>query len=622
MNCAARPNGTAFRNKKLWEFARPYFGKLVAATILTGISSPIGLLLPLLTGQVIDAALLAGGFGHLRHVVLLFIGLCVVLALLSFSSSYLLNSAGVHLLRDLRLGLFGHTVRLSQDFHDSLRTGELLSRIGSDLYMIQVFLTGTLPSAIPAVISFFCIIIMLFFIHFKLTLVALLIMPPVALLSVLIGRIVRELSAAQQGALAESSAFAEETINGIRTVRSAGREFFEINRYFAKLEVLLSFQLKSIYRGSTFAALIAAIQLVSTALVLWYGGNLIIRHEMSPGKLVSFMLLAQVFRGLVGGFGGMYANYQSMVGASVRIFEILETQPSIKDPVDAVPACISQGAVAFNNVSFCYPMQKNRSALKRIHIQIQAHEMVGLVGPSGAGKSTLFALLLRFYDPTEGSISIDGMDLKSIRLKDLRKSIGIVPQDIFLFSGTVADNISYFKPEATLEEVQAAAIAAGADEFIERLPGQYNELVGQRGVKLSTGQRQRIAIARAFIINPPILLLDEVTSALDADSEEKVKQALSTLMKGRTTLVIAHRLTTARQANRILVMDDGGIIGSGTHDVLYGSNELYRRYWTLQSLNGKDEAPSNEVNPAPPAFKEPFPQPNPVGGVGLLLPKY
>jgi len=586
---------------------RPYSGRLVTATVLTSISAPIGLLLPLLTGQVIDAALLAGGLAHLRHVVLLFLGLCGILAVLSYSSNYLLNSAGVHLLRDLRSSLFSHAIRLSQDFHDSLRTGELLSRIGSDLYVVQGFLTGTIPAAIPAVISFFCIVTMLFLIHFKLAMLSLLIIPSAALVSIVIGRVIRDLSTEQQDALANSTAFAEETINGIRTVRSAGREFRETNRYFDKLGTLLGLQLKNIRWGSSAGALISTIQLTSTVLVLWYGGYLIIRHELSPGQLVSFMLLSGTLGGIVGGFGGMYTNYQSMVGASVRIFEILETQSSIKDPVDAAPASISKGAITFHDVSFRYPLQKDRLALKGVHIEIQAHEMVGLVGPSGAGKSTLFSLLLRFYDPTEGTISIDGRDLRSIRLKDMRRAIGVVPQDIFLFSGTVADNISYFKPEATPEEVQAAAVAAGADEFIERLPKRYDEFVGERGVKLSTGQRQRIAIARAFIINPPILLLDEVTSSLDADSEEKERQALSKLMKGRTTLVIAHRLITARQANRILVMERGTVVGSGTHDVLYGSNELYRRYWTLQSLNGKDTS-KIEVNHANVAFREILPQ--------------
>ena len=609
------------QQKKLWKFVRPYSKTLVIATVLTSISTPIGLLLPLLTGKVIDAALLPGGLAHLRQIILLFIGLCGVLAVLSYGSNYLINSIGVHLLRDLRSSLFSHTIRLSQDFHDSLRTGDLLSRIGSDLTVIQGFLTGTIPTGIPAVITFLCTTIIVFFINFKLAILSFLILLPATVISMVTGRMMRDLSTKQQDALANSTAFAEETINGIRTVQSAGREFLETNRYFDKLGTLLGFQLKNIRWGSTAAALVRAIQLTSTALVLWYGGYLIIRHELSPGQLVSFMLLCGTGMGAVVVFSTIYTNYQSTIGASVRIFEILETQSSIKDPVDAAPASISKGAVTFHNVSFRYPLQKDRLALKGVNIEIQAHEMVGLVGPSGAGKSTLFSLLLRFYDPTEGTISIDGRDLRSIRLKDMRRAIGIVPQDIFLFSGTVADNISYFKPEATPKEVQAAAVAAGADEFIERLPKRYDELVGERGVKLSTGQRQRIAIARAFIINPTILLLDEATSSLDADSEEKVRQALSKLMKGRTTLVIAHRLITARQANRILVMEHGTVVGSGTHDVLYDSNELYRRYWTLQSLSGKDES-KIEVGHANAAFKESFPQPEPFAGTGLLFPRY
>ncbi len=592
---ALRPKETEYRRKQLWKFVRPYSASLITAIVLTSISTTVGLLLPLLTGKVIDATLLAGGLAHLRQIILLFIGLCGILGVLSYCSSYLINSAGAHLLRDLRSSVFNHTIRLPQNFHEARRTGELLSRIGSDLTLVQVFLTETVPLGAPQLVSFFAIFIILFFIHSRLAMVALLIMPTAALVSMALGRMIRNLSTKQQDALADSAAFAEETINGIRTVQTAGREFLEGCRYQGKLGVLLGIQLKNICRASTFTALIRTMQLTSNVLVLWYGAILIVRHELSPGQLVSFMLLSQLMGGLVGGLGILYTSYQSVIGASVRIFEILETPSSIQDAEGVMPASISKGAVKFHNVSFCYPLQQDRLALREIDIKIEAHEMVALVGPSGAGKSTLFSLMLRFYDPTEGTISIDERELKSFKLKSLRRSIGIVPQDIFLFSGTVADNITYFKPEATAEEIRAAAVAAGADEFIERLPKRYDELVGEHGIKLSTGQRQRIAIARAFIINPAILLLDEATSSLDADSEEKVRQALAKLMKGRTTLVIAHRLITARQANRILVMEHGTVVGSGTHDVLYSSNELYRRYWTLQSLNGKDE-PKIEAN--------------------------
>jgi ATP-binding cassette, subfamily B, bacterial MsbA len=584
----------------MWKFLRPYLGRLAVAVCLTTLSAPIGLLLPLLTGKVIDATLLAGGITHLRQIVFLFLGLCVFLSLLSFGSAYLINSTGARLLRDLRSSLFSHVIGLSQDFHDSRRTGELLSRITSDLNQVQTFFVGTIPAAIPALISLFCIVALLFYIQFRLALAAMIIIPPCLLISMAIGRMLRANSTEQQDALADSTAFAEEALNGIRTIQIAGREFLETKRYSEKLGDLLGLQLKGIRRSTLGSALISAIQLMANTLVLWYGGYLVIKNGLSPGQLVSFMLLIATLRTALVGLSTMYISYQTMVGASVRIFEVLKAKPLIEDLVHAAPASLSNGKIVFENVRFCYPLQKDRLVLRGVHLEIQPNEIVGLVGPSGAGKSTLFSLLLRFYDPSEGSISIGGKDLRSIRLKDVRQAIGIVPQDIFLFRGTIGDNIAYFKPEATAEEIHAAAVAAGADEFIKRLPRRYDEFVGERGIKLSTGQRQRIAIARAFVTNPAILLLDEATSSLDADSEERVRQALSKLMIGRTTLVIAHRLATARQANRILVIEHGGIIGSGTHDVLYETNKLYQRFWELQSLerdfnNGNANTPSPGV---------------------------
>jgi subfamily B ATP-binding cassette protein MsbA len=584
-NCTSTSSAT----KRLFRVVRPYWYLLVSATMLMIIGVAIELLLPYLTGKIIDAALLENGLIHLKRIVFWFIAICVIMGVFRYFQEYLIGLSNAHILRDLRTKLFNHFIILTPDFYESRRVGELLSRLGSDFTAIQGFLTGSIPAGIRSMVLFFGTLLILLLINIHLTLLALVTIPTMTLATIMFGQWTRKLATRQQDALAEASAIAEETLNGIRTVQSANREAFESGRYCEKLNKLWDVQIKSTRLTSSLGAILLVAQHVASILVLWYGGYLIIKHMLTPGQLVSFMLYTAAMGGAIGTLGGMYVNYQNVLGASVRVFELLGIHPSVKETINAAPLAPIKGSITFQGVSFQYPTSKSQLTLENIHFEVQPGEMIGLVGPSGAGKSTLFSLMLRFYDPSAGIISIDGRDISSIRLNDLRQVISIVPQEIFLFSGTVAENISFYKPNATLKEILAAATAANADEFIGLLKNGYKELVGQRGIKLSAGQRQRIAIARAFIINPAILLLDEATSSLDPESEEKIKCALSNLTKRRTTFVIAHRLTTARQADRILVMDRGRIVGSGTHDALYQSNAIYRKYWILQSLTIQNE---------------------------------
>ncbi|RKZ10637.1 ABC transporter ATP-binding protein, partial [bacterium] len=357
--------------------------------------------------------------------------------------------------------------------------------------------------------------------------------------------------------------------------------------YAAHLASLLGIQFRNAKVEGAFGGMVQFSAFSAFAVVLWYGGRLMLEGQLTPGELTSFLLYTFSIAVSVGTLGALYAALRELRGASARIFEILDTRSDIADGSQTLQSC--EGRIEIEKLDFEYA-SSGRPALRDLSFSVSPGETIGLVGPSGSGKSTLFSLLLRFYDPTRGSLRIDGHELRDLRLADLRRQIGIVPQDIFLHSGTVAENLRFGDPLASDARLEEAAARAGALEFIEQLGEGFQTRVGQRGIRLSGGERQRLAIARAFLRDPRILLLDEATSALDPDSERIVARALAELMQDRTTLVIAHRLVTARRADRILVLEDGHIVGAGTHDQLFASNELYARYWTLQSLEDLEPA--------------------------------
>lgn len=578
----APPPAVSFR--RLWRLVRPYLRPLLLATAFVLAGSIVGLVAPRVAGVVVDAALLREGGALLDRVVVLLLGLFALLGLLGFVRSYLLDATGARLLVDLRARLFAHLVRLTPGFYETRRVGELLSRLGSDLTVVQQTLTRQVPAGLQATLSFLGTLVVLLVLHTRLTLVTLAIVPPVILLAVWFGHRLEKLATRVQDALAETQAVTEESLSGLRTVQAFGREEYEVGRYRLRLGGLLTLELYNARLLGAFGGLMTFAAFSAFTGVLWYGGLLIQRGELTAGELTSFLLYSFAIASSVGTLGSLYAGYKELKGASARVFELLDTEPAITDPPDPVPLGRPAGRVTFDRVSFSYPSGEGRLALEDVDLTIEPGETVALVGPSGAGKTTLFSLLLRFHDPVAGSVRVDGHELRKLRLEDLRRAVGVVPQEIFLFSDTVEANLRYGCPEATVEQVRAAAAAAGADTFIRALPKGYDEMVGERGVRLSVGQRQRIAIARAFLKDPAVLLLDEATSALDAESEEVIQRALGELMARRTTLVIAHRLATARRARRIFVLDAGRIVGSGTHDELFAANSLYRRYWELQSL--------------------------------------
>jgi subfamily B ATP-binding cassette protein MsbA len=554
--------------------------------------SAVWLAAPKVAGMVVDAAVLRGNTDALNRTALALVGLFAGMGALSFVQHYLLEAVGARILRDLRGRLFDHLVGLTPEFYETRRVGELLSRLGSDLTVVQRAVTGQIPGGIQSALAFVGTLVLLLVLHTRLTLLALAVIPPVILLAVFYGRRLEKFATRVQDALADTASVAEEALTGLRTVQTFARERYETGRYRQRLADLFRLELSKFRLEGVFIGLLQFAGFSAFAVVLWYGGRLIARGDLTPGELTSFLLYTFSIAATVGTLAGLYAGYTELRGASARVFQLLDTPPALADPPDHQPLGRPHGRVELCDVGFAYPSSDGRLALDGVTLRVEPGEMVALVGPSGAGKTTLFSLLLRFYDPTAGEIRLDGHDLRRLVRADLRRAIGVVPQEIFLFSASVEENLRYGHPEATPEQVRAAAEAAGADGFIRALPSGYAELVGERGVKLSAGQRQRIAIARAFLKNPAVLLFDEATSALDAESEEIIQRALAALFAGRTTLVIAHRLATARRADRILVLDQGRVVGSGTHAELYAGSELYRRYWELQSLPGNPVAGS------------------------------
>ena len=571
--------------RRLLALVRPHLPRLLLATLALLVATGAGLVAPRVAGEIVDTALGPGDGASLGHIGLALIGLFAVLGACSFAELYLLQSAGARLLRKLRGDLFSHLVSLPPAFFVRQRTGELLSRLGADLQVVQSVLTDQVPNGIQAAFGLCATLVVLLFLHTRLTAVALAVVPPVVVIALLWGRRLELASQRAQDALGETGALAEEVLSGVRTVQAFAREDHERGRYGAALDALLGRQLASSRMVASFSGVVEFAAFSALAIVLWYGGRLILQREMTPGALTSFLLYTFSVAAQVTSLGSRYAAFRGLRGAAARVFALLDTPSSVPDPADAAPLEAPRGALRLEGVRFQY-LEAQAAALDGVDLEVPAGEVLAVVGPSGAGKSTLLHLLLRFADPTVGAVTLDGRDLRAVRSDDLRRAIGIVPQDVFLFSGSVRENIRYGDLEADDVRVEAAARAAGAEPFVRALPHGFDEPVGERGTRLSAGQRQRLAIARAFLRDPAVLLLDEATSSLDAESEAAIQTALEVLMRGRTTIVVAHRLSTVRRADRIVVLEAGRIVATGTHDSLLVESDLYRRYWELQSLPG------------------------------------
>lgn len=562
--------------RRLAELARPELSLLVAATFALLVSSGMALAYPAAIREIVDVVTTAGDRGRLDTTVVLLLGMFFIQALFGLLRAWLFTLAGERVVTRLRQQLYEAIVRQDVAFFDEVRTGELTNRLASDTSVLQNTVTVNISMLLRFTAQVIGGVGLLAWMSPTLTGLTMLIVPVVALGATAFGRMIRTLSKDVQDALARSTEVAEETISGVRTVRAFAAESREMGRYGDANQQSYRLAAKRAFAYGAFQGVAGFAGYAAIGLVVWYGGRMVIDGGMTFGDLTAFLLYTLMVAMSLGALAGLWGDFMRAFGASERVFELIDRKPAIERSGGAVLDHVD-GLVEFDHVGFRYPTRPDMPVLNDVSLRVEPGEVVAVCGPSGAGKSTIASLLLRFYDPEQGTVRVDGHDLRHLDPDALRRHIGIVSQEPILFATSIAENIRYGRPEASDEEVRAAAQAANADGFISAFPEGYGTLVGERGVRLSGGQKQRVAIARALLKDPRILILDEATSALDAENEHLVQEALDRLMEGRTTIVIAHRLSTIQGADRVVVLEGGRVAEEGAPAELVRRDGLYKR---------------------------------------------
>jgi ABC-type multidrug transport system fused ATPase/permease subunit len=581
---AKKSTGSGLREvMKLYRFLKPYAGMFILGLFFLLISTGASLLFPKLLGDMVDMGNKGKLLDEISRTGLFLLIILLVQAIFSFFRTRLFVQVTERTLASIRQSLYNHLIRLPMSFFSERRVGELNSRISSDISMLHDSITGTLADFLSQILVIIGGITFMMITSFKLTLFTLAIVPAMALLAYFTGRAIRRFSKKAQSFVAESNTIVEETLQGIQNVKAFTNESFESNRYREKTELVARTGIK----GGKYQASMSFIGMgifMSMALVIWRGAVMISNGLMEAGELFSFVVYSGFIAGNIAGMASVYTRLQKTIGAAENLLLLFdEPVEKIDENYVADPAYALHGKIVFDNVEFRYPSREDVAVLKNVSFTIEPGQEIALVGPSGAGKSTIASLLLKFYDVEKGRILFDGRDSRDFPVTALRSQTAIVMQDVFLFGGTIRENIAYGKPDANEEDIIEAAVQANAWDFIRSFPSGLETVVGERGVQLSGGQRQRIAIARAVLRDPRILILDEATSSLDSESERLVQEALEKLMHGRTSVVIAHRLSTVRNADLIIVLNDGVIVEQGTHNELISNNNgLYKSLTQLQ----------------------------------------